>query len=100
METEEASNGDLRKGFKENEGDGEKKSPEGGEEPKIKDPEEGTIVHPRYLKIILVFKSSYGLISKVSSPIFPQVKFTLILISQLNAQWCEYSDLVMLELMA
>lgn len=41
-ETEEASNGDLSKGFKENEGDGEKKSPEGGEEPKIKDPEEGT----------------------------------------------------------
>lgn len=41
METEEASNGDLSKGFKESEGD-EKKGPEGGEEPKIKDPEEGT----------------------------------------------------------
>lgn len=43
METEEASHADLSKGFKENEGDGEKKGTEGGEEPKIKDPEEGTI---------------------------------------------------------
>lgn len=42
METEEASNGELSKGFKENEGDGEKKSPEGGDEPKITDTEEGT----------------------------------------------------------
>lgn len=42
IKTEEASNKDLSRGFKENEGDGEKKSPEGREEPNIKDPEEGT----------------------------------------------------------
>lgn len=41
METEEASNGDLTESFKEDEGDGEKKSSEEGEEPKIKGPEEG-----------------------------------------------------------
>ncbi|XP_056892928.1 chromodomain-helicase-DNA-binding protein 4-like isoform X2 [Takifugu flavidus] len=40
METEEASNGDVTESFKEDEGDGEKKSSEEGEEPKIKVPEE------------------------------------------------------------
>lgn len=45
METEEASNasnGDLIESIKENEEDGEKKSPEGKEESKPKGPEEGT----------------------------------------------------------
>lgn len=41
METE-ASNGDVTESFKENEGDGEKKSSEEGEKPKIKAQEEGT----------------------------------------------------------
>lgn len=65
METEETSNGDLSKGFKENEGDGQRKSPEGGEEPKIRDPEEGTngSFHQCYFKIILQC-SSFSLISK------------------------------------
>lgn len=42
METEEASNGDVTESFNEDEGDGEKKSSDQGEEPKIKGPEEGT----------------------------------------------------------
>lgn len=41
MEAEEASNGDLTESFKENEVDGDKKTPEEVEKSKMKSPEEG-----------------------------------------------------------
>lgn len=60
-EKEQASNGDLSKGFKENEADEEKKSPEGGEEAEMKDPEEGTkspcFTHAIWKFFFFVFKS-------------------------------------------
>lgn len=62
METEEASNGDLSKGFKENEGDGQRKSPEGGEELKIRDPEEGTNVSCFTHAILKLFCSAVPLV--------------------------------------